>query len=740
MIDRSLRPSLAMDTPAATATEMEIDLRALFSTLLRKLPYIIVFVAIVAGATYYGLGRVKPLYTSQTTILIQVGESNLTQTTQVNPEQTATTLDEQAITSQVQLIRSRDLARSVAAQLDLASKPEFNPALRGTSLIDKLLARIGFAPKKASGSVEDQVLETYYKRLSVYAVDKSRVIVITFDSTDPQLAADAANAIAAGYIALQREAKRTSTVDAAKYLSAQIGELRTKVKDAEAKVESFRSKNDLFASGSIANTTLPQQQLGDLSTELAKVRSAMADARAKADQIRAALKAGVTANVPDVLNSPLIQRLVEQEVALRSQVAQLSVTLGPQHPRMKELRAQVADLDRQIAVESRKIVDALDAEVTLAQAREKELNAALSRQKVATGQANDAGVELAALQREAAAQRDLLDAYLRRYREAVAREQASLPPADARVISEAAVPSDPSFPKLVPMTGAAAAVALILAIAFVLLRELASGRPMRRVTFDSFDDVVPIVPDAMPVGGHLRWADDHSVRRMMPAEPTLAPDLVDRVEESLAMIAGEIIANDARRVLVTLAEGSDENGRPLAAVALARALARTDMRTVVVDFRGDDANTVSMGEGTNLPGFSDLFDSEASFAQVIFRDRRSRVHFIPAGHTPLDPELLDQERLETILSALALTYDCVILDASDAMIAKIGDTANLAVVVSEFGASDPRTKGAFDRVTAVSAARILLLMVDPAAPARAVEDGEEPAMPREKAATDEVAA
>ena len=117
------------------------------------------------------------------------------------------------------------------------------------------------------------------------------------------------------------------------------------------------------------------------------------------------------------------------------------------------------------------------------------------------------------------------------------------------------------------------------------------------------------------------------------------------------------------------------------------------------------------------------------------------MHFIPAGRAPLTAELLDQERLETILSALAMTYDCVILDASDAMIAKVGDTANLAVVVSEFGASDPRTKGAFDRVTAVSDARILLLVVDPAAPAREVEDGEEPPMPREKPATaDEEAA
>ncbi len=569
--------------------------------------------------------------------------------------------------------------------------------------------------------MQDQILEVYYKKLSVYAVNNSRVIVVDFESSDPQLAADAANAIAEGYIALEQEAQRDSTADAAKYLSAQIDQLRTKVQDAEAKVETFRSQHDLFSSGGTTNTTLPQQQLGDLNTELSKVRAEMADARAKADQIRAALKAGTTPNVPEVLNSPLIQRLIEQEVALRSQVAQLSVTLLPGHPRMKELNAQIVDLDKQIATEARKIVDALDAEANLAQAREKELTASFSRQKVVTGQANDAEVELRALEREAAAQRDLLDSYLRRYREAVSREQASLPPPDARIISRAAVSNVPSFPKKGPMTVMAAVAALILSIAFILLRELASGRPLRPV---QFPELLPVVPDAMPIGGHLRWADDHSVRRMMPNEPTLAPNLVDHVEELLTAIAGEIIADRAKRVLVTLAEGSDENGRPLAAVALARALARADIRAVVVDFRGDDANAISMGEAGDLPGFSDLFDGGASFAQVIFRDRRSRVHFIPAGRQPLAPELLTDERLETILSALALTYDCVVLDASDAMIATLGPTANLAVVVSEVGAADPRTKAAFDRIKAVSGAKTLLLMVDPAVSKPPQEGGE----------------
>ncbi len=711
-----------MEMRPATEAEMELDVRALFSSLLRKLPYIIVFVGLVAAGTFYGLSHLSPTYSSEVSILIGTSDTNLTQTTQTSPADSQNALDEQAITSQVQLVRSRELAKTVAGQLDLASKPEFNPALAEGSWLDDFRSAIGMGPK-LNGSVEDQVLEAYYDKLSVYAVEKSRVIVIAFSSHDPKLAAAAADAIAEGYIVLQREAKRDFTADAARFLSTQIGELRTKVQEAEAKVETFRSQNDLFSSGGTTDSTLPQQQLGDLNAELARVRAEQADAEAKADLIRAALKNGNGSSLPAVMNSPLIQRLVEQQVGLRAQIAQLSATLLPQHPRMKELNAQVNDLDRLIGVEARKIAEGLDSEAGLAAAREQELSASLSRQKVVTGQANDAEVNLRALEREASAQRDLLDSYLRRYREAVSREQANLPPADARIVSRAAVANAPSFPKVIPMTAAATVVALILAIALVLLMELASGRPMRRVRFA---EPLPMVPDAIPVGGHLRWADDHSVRRMMPSDPTLAPNLVDRVEESLAEIGSEIISSGARRVLVTLAEGADENGRPLAAVALARALARAEARAVLVDFRGDGANTASMGEGSDLPGFSDLFDGDASFAQVIFRDRQSRAHFIPAGRKPLPGRSLAGERLETILSALALTYDCVILDASDAMIRVVGTTADIGVVVSEFGASDPRTRGAFDRISAVTDAKILLLMVDPATDTDPQTDSEAP--------------
>jgi succinoglycan biosynthesis transport protein ExoP len=692
------------------ATDAEVDVRALLWSLLRSSPYLIVFMIIIVLGTFVLLSHLAPRYKSETTILIQSGESDLTRSAS-DPAATGTILDEQAITSQVQLIRSRDLGRTVAAKLKLDALPEFDPALGKGSLITDLLSRFGLAKDPLTSSVEERVLQSYYEKLLVYEVEKSRVIAIDFTSTDPQLAADAANAIAEEYLALQRGAKRDTTADATKWLESEIADLRVKVKEAEAKVETFRSSNNLFTSGGQAPTTLPEQQLADLNAELTKVRATRADAETKAEQIRAALKNGVTPNLTDVLNSQLIQRLVEQEVALRSQIAQLSATLLPEHPRMKELQAQIADLDAQIAREAKKVLDAAESDANLAQARVDEIERNLGQLKTAATQANDAGVQLRALDREASAERDLLDTYLHRYRDAIGRQNADYLPADARIISRASVPIQPDFPKKVPMTAAATAAALLLAIAFILVRELASGRPMRTVTFG---EPLPKVPAAVPVGGRMRWADDHSVRRMMANEPTLVPNFVDRVEESLAAIAGEIIAAKKKRIIVTLGEGSDAAGRPLAAVALARALARTDARAVLVDLRGDGADSISMGEETDLPGFADLFAGETSFAQVIFRDRKSRVHFIPGGRKLPIPEELSGERLETILDALDHTYDYVVFDASNEMIEPFGRSADVAVVVSEFGAADPRTIRAFDRITASSSANILLLVVDPA--------------------------
>ena len=173
-------------------------------------------------------------------------------------------------------------------------------------------------------------------------------------------------------------------------------------------------------------------------------------------------------NSSDVANSELIRRLSEQRVTLRAQLAEQSSTLLPQHPRIKEMRAQIADLDQQIRAEGERLVRSLENEAKVAGARLETLSANLDQFKRQTASTSDQDVQLRALEREAKAQRDLFESYLAKYREATARDSIAAAPADARIISRAVISNMPYFPKKMP-------IVLIAALGHVL-----SGDGLRR--------------------------------------------------------------------------------------------------------------------------------------------------------------------------------------------------------------------------------------------------------------------
>jgi len=151
------------------------------------------------------------------------------------------TVDQEAVTSQVQLILSRDLASEVIDKLKLGERPEFDPAIAGISPLKKVLGVIGVIKNPMRMTPEERVLDAYYDRLQVYPVEKSRVIVIDFLSEDPKLAAKVANTIAEAYLVRQQAAKQQQARAAGEWLAGEIETMRQKVADAEAKVEAFRA-------------------------------------------------------------------------------------------------------------------------------------------------------------------------------------------------------------------------------------------------------------------------------------------------------------------------------------------------------------------------------------------------------------------------------------------------------------------------------------------------------------------
>lgn len=625
----------------------DIDLREIWQTLKRKKRWVIIPTLCAFGLSLAVVNLVTPRYKSEARILID-GRENIFLRPNGERNEERTALDPEAVTSQVQLVLSRDLARDVIKKNKLAENPEFDPVLRGVSPLRSLLALFGIGRDPFRMTPEERVLDAYYQRLTAYAVDKSRVIVIEFQSRDPELAARVANSIADGYLVLQQSARREQAKTAGQWLSGEIDGLRKRVADAEAHVEDFRSKSSLFIGTN--NTTLSNQQLGEINTQLNNARALKSDAETKARLIREMLKSGKPIEASEVLNSELMRRLQEQRVTLRAQLAEQSSTLLSQHPRIKELKAQLADLDHQIREEAGKISRSLENDARIASSRVDGLSNSLDHLKKQATSSNGDDVKLRALEREAKAQRDLLESYLAKYREATARENIDAP-TDGRIISRGIVSNTPAYPKKLPIVLIATLATLMLTAGYIATGELLRmTAPRASAIFSSVPArVAAVVAPAAAVAPAVR--DTH-------------PELAVGVSE-IDQLATELrAAGEAARKITIM--GTDQNETiTLTALTLARLLARS-AKVVLVDLSPSSPTLTAVSVDPAAPGLADLMLGEASFGQVITRDRLSSVHIVGAGRSGADRALLQSPRLTLALDALLRVYDHVLLDAGTA--------------------------------------------------------------------------
>jgi polysaccharide biosynthesis transport protein len=656
------KPAPATNKPAAASESGDLDLRVLGQALVRNRRWIIVPTLLAAVLSIAAVNLVTPRYKSEARILVD-GRENvfLRPNGERNEERNA--LDPEAVTSQVQLLLSRDLAREIIKKNKLAERPEFDPVLQGFSPLRSLLALFGIGRDPFSLTPEERVLDAYYDRFTAYAVDKSRVIVIEFQSRDPELAARVANSIAEGYLVLQQGARQDQAKSAGQWLSGEIENLRKKVADAESRVEDFRSKSSLFVGTN--NTTLSNQQMGELNTQLNNARALKSDAESKARLIREMLQSGKPIEASEVLNSELTRRLSEQRVTLRAQLAEQSSTLLDGHPRIKELKAQLADLDRQLREEASKISRSLDNDARIAGGRVEGLSASLEQLKKQATSTNGQDVQLRALEREAKAQRDLLESYLAKYREANTRENIEAAPADGRVISRASVSNTPAYPKKLPIVLIATLATLMLSAGAIVTGELLRMTAPRAAAVFASSPATARVP--LP-------AASFSAAR---------PDLVNGLTEIERLADGLRNAGAAARKITILGTASTES-ITLTALTIARLIARS-AKVVVVDLAAASPTISAVSADPKAPGLAELMLGEASFSQIITKDRLSRVHLVSAGRPGSDRALLQSPRLTLAIDALLRVYDHVLLDAGSAsdLPAELLTTQARAVVVPD---------------------------------------------------------
>ncbi|MDX3928680.1 MAG: exopolysaccharide transport family protein [Shinella sp.] len=666
--------------------DVDIDLGGLFRAVWRRRLQVLLATTVCAGLAFAGANLVAPKYRAETRLLIETREPAFTTSGDrtVGREQPA--FDELGIASQVEVLKSVDLIKQVARNLKLYELEEFDPTAHPSALSD-ILVLFGLKKNPFDLPPEERVLKEFMEKLVVYQVERSRVIGIEFTSEDRRLAAEIPNEMAKVYLSLQSGAKLDTNSEASRWLEPEIANLREKVREAEQKVAEYRASSDLLPTGD--NSTFATRQLNDISTELTRVRGERANAEARAETVRNALETGGAVDtLPAVVGSPMIQRLKESESRIQSQISDLSTSLLDQHPRLKGLRSQLAGIRDQIRAETQKILASLESEANTSRIRERQLVQQLNTLKADSARAGEEEVGLKALEREATAQRQLLETYLARYREAASRTEANSTPADARVISAAVEPTEVHFPKVVPITVVGGVAGFVLSAVAILLGELFSGRALKPVgliaapapaarrdeeqdapereeaplsppAIEPVEEAEPAVKDAVPPPSLLAGMDEDEEE---PAGP-IADEEEDEIDFSVAAVARHLVENDIP-VAVTVSPSGDRGST--ATVMLARVIAEEGRRTVLIDLTGSACPTRLMADHLRLPGITDLLVGEAAFGDIIHGDRLSDAHIIPRGNADIRHAMRGIDRLSMVIDALSDAYETVLVECGPA--------------------------------------------------------------------------
>ena len=344
----------ALPKPASVAAELiapspsgDLDLHALGQTLNRKRGWIIVPTILAFVVSLAVVNTVTPRYKSEARILIDGRENVFLRPSGERNEERAA-LDPEAVTSQVQLLLSRDLAREIIKKNKLAERQRIRSGAAGV-LAGKVAAGIvrywprpvlADAGRAGAGSL---LRPLHGLRRGQIARHRRRIPVRAIPSLPRASPIRSPKAI----WCCSRAPGRSRPGPQASGSRAKSKICARRCPKRNPSVEDFRSKSSLFIGTN--NTTLSNQQMGELNTQLNNARALKSDAETKARMIREMLQSGKPIEASEVLNSELIRRLSEQRVTLRAQLAEQSSTLLDNHPRIKELKAQLADLDARCA-------------------------------------------------------------------------------------------------------------------------------------------------------------------------------------------------------------------------------------------------------------------------------------------------------------------------------------------------------------------------------------------------------
>jgi succinoglycan biosynthesis transport protein ExoP len=662
MLDR-LRSAAAGTTTTQEPASDAIDLRQVQDFFWRRWKLILSTAAVIAAVTYIALLAVTPRYTATAQVLLDPGNQKLLGTANLIPE---LSLDSGNVDSQLSLIRSTNLLRRVVEQTKLTQDPEFGASVQPGlfSLLTSWFSTKDEADPKAAPSASDAIPSDVLRAigrlrsaLEVTRIQRTYVISIAVTSEVPVKAAYLANAVADAYVVDQLNARYDAAKTAANWLAQRMEGMREQVKQSEEAVASFRRQHGLLTTSSEGKLTINEQQLSELNGKLVAARAETAAHRAAYEQaVQMQQHGGSLQTVSEVVRSPVISQLRNQQAQAAQKIAELSSRYNNDHPLMVRARAELRDINNSIAAETGRIIANLKNEYDVAKAREDSMQKSLDQISGASGLDNSVGIRLRELERNNAANKTLFENFLSQAK--ITSAQSTFDVRDSRIISPASKPGFASFPKKTLVLSLALVVGCLIGIGGgVALDMLNSGFTTQREIEEKLG--IPVLA---------------SISLLPPAERTINGKVLDpssychmkplsRYAEAVRTLRMGVqmadVDDPAKVVLVT--SSIPQEGKSTIALSLAFSALKAGLRTVIIDA---DLRHPSVSRFFGLekgPGLVDLLTGAVGVEQTIITGDGLTV--VPAGSKSQNPpDLLGSARMKALVEKLRATYDYVIID------------------------------------------------------------------------------